>query len=297
MMSEAPSITTEGATGATGLDKVAGSSSYALVLSYEGTDFAGYARQTDPPQRTVQGELERALATALRLPTNALTMVVAGRTDAGVHASGQVVSFTSPELPLGLDVGPTFLRSLNALTPRDISVRAVHAVPPDFSARFDAVTREYRYRIATAPESPLFMQRYAWHLPGFAADNERRARLQQAAAALIGEHDFSSFAVTASLAGKNPVRTLRSIDLVGTEVLGEPLTEIRIVGTAFLHSMVRAIVGTLADLDAGRLVPDALPGILAAHDRTAAGQTAPAHGLTFWGVVYPMFDSRPVSGA
>ncbi|MCL2882660.1 MAG: tRNA pseudouridine(38-40) synthase TruA [Coriobacteriia bacterium] len=276
--------------------------SYALILAYDGTDFAGYARQSNPPQRTVQGELEAALATALHLPERSerperlegpLQTVVAGRTDAGVHASGQVVSFTSPEVPPGLDADPTFLRSLNALTPRDISVRAIQAVPPGFSARFDAVEREYRYRIATAVEPPLFMQRYAWHLPGFAgaASSERRARLAQAAAALIGEHDFSSFAVTASLEGKNPVRTLRSIDLVEATVLGEPLTEIRIVGTAFLHSMVRVIVGTLVDIDAGRLKPDALPAILAACDRSAAGQTAPARGLTFWGVTYPQFSS------
>ena len=266
---------------------------YALILAYDGTDFAGYARQTDPPQRTVAGELERALTTALRLPEGVLTTIVAGRTDAGVHAAGQVVSFAAPDLPSGLDSDVAFLRSLNALTPRDISVRTVQAVPAGFSARFDAVTREYRYRIATAAEPPLFTQRFVWQVPGFASDDERRAQIQQAAATLIGEHDFSSFAVTASLEGKNPVRTLRSIDLVETEVLGEPICEIRVVGTAFLHSMVRVIVGTLADIDAGRIAASALPDILAAQSRAAAGQTAPARGLTLWSVTYPQFSSAP----
>jgi len=274
---------------------------YALILAYDGTDFAGYARQTDPPQRTVAGELERALTTALRLPEGVLTTVVAGRTDAGVHAVGQVVSFALPASFLSLrgarsatrQSSDRLLRSLNALTPRDISVRTVQAVPAGFSARFDAVTREYRYRIATAAEPPLFTQRFVWQVPGFASDDERRAQIQQAAATLIGEHDFSSFAVTASLEGKNPVRTLRSIDLVETEVLGEPICEIRVVGTAFLHSMVRVIVGTLADIDAGRIAASALPDILAAQSRAAAGQTAPARGLTLWSVTYPQFSSAP----
>jgi len=284
--------------------------SNALVLAYDGTDFAGYARQTDPPQRTIQGEVERALTTALHLPAGSLQTTVAGRTDAGVHAVGQVVSFALPASFLSLrgarsatrqssDSASAFqfddrlLRSLNALTPRDISVRAVRAVPSGFSARFDAVTREYRYHIATAVEPPLFTQRFAWHVPGFAGNDERREQLKQAATVLIGEHNFSSFAVTASLEGKNPVRTLRSIDLVETEVLGEPICEIRITGTAFLHSMVRVIVGTLVDIDAGRLAAGALPSILVARDRSAAGQTAPAHGLTLWSVTYPQFSSMP----
>jgi len=261
-------------------------------VAYDGTDFAGYAKQSDPHQRTVQEELEHALATALRLPAGALTTVVAGRTDAGVHATGQVVSFSLPACGIPPDTA-RLLRSLNALTPRDISVRAVYAVPPGFSARFDAVSREYRYRIATAATPPLFMQRYAWHLPGFGADPVCRAQLESAATSLLGEHDFSSFAVTASLAGKNPVRTLLSINFVDTQHLGEPVTEIRIVGTAFLHSMVRVIVGTLADIYAGRIAPDVLPTILAACDRNAAGQTAPACGLTLWGVNYSPFNSAP----
>ena len=264
----------------------------ALIVAYDGTNFAGYARQSDPPQRTVQEELERALATALHLPdATPLATVVAGRTDAGVHAAGQVVSFS------GAGFAPTsfsrnaFLRSLNALTPTDISVRDLIFVSPDFSARFDAVSREYRYRIAGAPAPPLFLRPYVWHLPGFGADANRRAQMEQAAAILVGEHDFSSFAVTASLAGKNPVRRILSLDFCEAEYFGEPVIEIRIVGTAFLHSMVRTLVGTLVDLYAGRIKPGALPAILAARKRSAAGQTAPACGLTFHGVTYPCFSS------
>jgi len=269
--------------------------SYALIVAYDGTNFAGYARQTDPPQRTVQEDIERALTTVLRLPEGSLATVVAGRTDAGVHASGQVVSFAlapdqGAELFTPTGIAP-FLRSLNALTPHDISVRALRAVPPGFSARFDALSREYRYRIAATPAPPLFARRFAWHLPGFATDATRRAQVCQAAAALTGEHDFSSFAVSASIEGKNPVRRIFSIDLVDTDYFGEPLTEIRVVGTAFLHSMVRVIVGTLAAVDARRIAWGSMPEILEARARAAAGQTAPACGLTFFGATYEAFSS------
>ena len=272
---------------------------YALILAYDGTDFAGYARQSDPPQRTVQDEVERALATALRLPTESLAAVVAGRTDAGVHAAGQVVSFAAGALaqpgPLGSSQNAALLRSLNALTPADISVRDLRATPAGFSARFDAIAREYRYYIAATSSPPLFSRRYAWQVAGFASDPARRERLRRGAAALIGEHDFSSFAVAASLEGKNPVRTILSIDFADTRCFGEPLVEIRVVGTAFLHSMVRVIVGTLVALDAGRIAPGAVPGILEARTRAAAGPTAPARGLTLYGVTYPVFSSAPLS--
>ncbi|MCL2324576.1 MAG: tRNA pseudouridine(38-40) synthase TruA [Actinomycetia bacterium] len=273
-------------------------STWALIVAYDGTDFAGYARQSDPPQRTVQAELERALSTVLRLPEAELATVVAGRTDAGVHAAGQVVSFTAP--PLEAE-SASILRSLNALTPPDISVRALREAPEGFSARFDALSRAYCYRIATSPRPPVFTQRFAWHIPGFGGSREGLATpnpsrlplrsLQQAARALVGEHDFSSFCVAASLAGKNPVREILSIELAPVSFFGEPLVEIRVTGTAFLHSMVRIIVGTLADIDAGRIAPDATAGILAAGDRSAAGRTAPACGLTLTGVRYEAFSS------
>jgi len=108
---------------------------------------------------------------------------------------------------------------------------------------------------------------------------------------LVGEHDFSSFAMTASIEGKNPVRRIFSIDLVDAELFGEPLVEIRIVGTAFLHSMVRVIVGTLAAMDAGRIAYDTMADILDARIRAAAGQTAPPCGLTFSGATYESFSS------
>ncbi|MCL2332668.1 MAG: tRNA pseudouridine(38-40) synthase TruA [Actinomycetia bacterium] len=277
------------------IDAEASDPTYALIVSYDGTNYAGYARQTDPPQRTIQDDLERALTTVLRVPTGSLLTTVAGRTDAGVHAFGQVVSFTPPaaqgaELFTPTGLAP-FLRSLNALTPHDISVRALRAVPPGFSARFDALSREYRYRISVAPTPPLFARRYVWHLPGFGAGAARREQLRRAVAVLIGEHDFSSFAVAASIAGKNPVRQIFSIDVVDAEFFGEPLVEIRIVGTAFLHSMVRVIVGTLAAIDTGRIAADSMADILAARARGAAGQTAPASGLTFFGATYETFSS------
>jgi tRNA pseudouridine38-40 synthase len=247
----------------------------ALIVAYDGAQFAGFARQ--PELRTVQGELERALEIALR---REVRTVGAGRTDAGVHALGQVVSFeadgSEPEAGV-------LLRSLNALAGTGISVREVRLGRAGFSARFDAVRREYRYRIVTGPVPPLFVRDVAWWLKSELDLDAMRA----GASELVGERDFRSFCVTESAVGKRTVRRVDEIQLERAKVLGEECIEVRVAGNAFLHSMVRTIVGTLVEVGTGRREPAWVGEALAACERSAAGPTAPACGLTFWRVEYP----------
>jgi tRNA pseudouridine38-40 synthase len=246
----------------------------ALTVAYDGADFAGFARQ--PGQRTVQGELEQALTIALRRP---IEIVGAGRTDAGVHARGQVVS--CPREPSDVD-DRSLLRSLNALCGEGIAVRELRSARPRFSARFDAISREYRYRIVAGSVPPLFLGRFVWWTPK-TLDVDA---MQEGAAHLLGERDFKSFCLTASAIGKPTMRRLNTIEFSEEEHLGECCLTVRVVGNAFLHSMVRVIIGTLVEVGAGRRDPGWVADVLAACDRGAAGPTAPAHGLTLWQVGY-----------
>ena len=258
-------------------DAESSSAPHALVLTiaYSGAGFAGFARQ--PGQRTVQGALESALETALH---RKVATVGAGRTDAGVHALGQVVSFdaTGDEPD-----DAVLLRSLNALAGEGIAVRESRRARPGFSARFDAVSREYRYRIATGAVPPLFLGEVAWWTPRVLELDAMR----EAAACLLGEHDFRSFCVTESAVGKRTVRRLDTIEIAEEEQLGERHVVVRIIGNGFLHSMVRVIVGTLVEVGSGRHEAPWVAEALAAGKRTAAGPTAPACGLTLWSVEYP----------
>jgi tRNA pseudouridine38-40 synthase len=247
----------------------------ALTVAYDGTHFAGFARQ--PGQDTVQGRIESALKTALR---REVLTTGAGRTDSGVHALGQVVSFDAA----GDEPEPGVLRrSLDALTGAGIVVREVRVARTGFSARFDAVSREYRYRIADGPVPPLFLGTWAWHV----AARLDGAAMAEAAAGLIGEHDFRSFCVAESAEGQRTVRRLDAVEVLEEEHLGERCLTLRVVGNAFLHSMVRVVVGTLVEVGAGRRPGDWVSEALAARERSAAGPTAPAHGLTLWRVEYP----------
>lgn len=245
-----------------------------MTVSYDGAPFHGFARQPGLP--TVQGVLERALSTVLRTQVE---IVGAGRTDNGVHALGQVVSF-----PAACDERDlhSLMRSVNALAGPDVVVTEARMAPAGFSARFDAVAREYRYRLVPGPIPPLFLRDVAWWVKSHLDLGEMRV----AARALIGEHDFRSFCVTQSAEDKNTVRLIESIDITPEEHLGEHVVVVRIVGTGFLHSMVRIIVGTLVEVGTGKRGAAAVGEALAALDRTAAGQTAPAHGLTLWHVSY-----------
>ena len=248
-----------------------------LLVSYNGTPFAGFARQ--PGQLTVQGSIEEALALIFR---RGVETVCAGRTDSGVHARSQVVSFSVSESELAGRSAFKLLRSLNALTHENISVKDVCRREPDFSARFSCTMREYKYFICTDVFAPLLMKGFCWHIPK-ALDLDA---MRQAAAHLIGEHDFKSFCMAASAEGKSTMRNVFSVEVEPLVQWGENLVVITVRGNAFLHSMVRTIVGTLVAVGLGRRKPDWVVDVLEARNRAAAGENAPAQGLVFWDVSY-----------
>ncbi len=252
-----------------------------LVVAYDGAPFAGFARQDG--QLTVQGRLEGALGTALR---RRVETECAGRTDAGVHALGQVVSFPSEDADPN---AAALVRSLNALAGPEIVVRGVRFAPAGFSARHDALAREYRYRLVPGSVPPLFLRDAAWWVKG-PLDLDA---MREGAAHLMGEHDFAAFC-TAETARRLQTATgrgtLRSIDLleIGTACeLGEQEVVVRVRGRAFLHSMVRIVAGTLVEVGRGKREPGWVGEALASRDRSAAGPTAPARGLVLWRVTYP----------
>lgn len=241
---------------------------YRLLLEYDGTEYHGW--QLQPDARTLQGVLEAALATALRHPVR---VAAAGRTDAGVHAMGQVVGFRSEHL-----VEPRELRkSLNALTPPDMAVREVALVADGFDPRRHATTRVYEYRVWNQPWRSAFWHRFTWHVSR--ALDLRAMRF--AAAALAGEHDFSAFRAS-DCDSESPVRTV--VHSGFTEAEG--LCVYRIEANAFLKHMVRAIVGTLMEVGTGQRAAETLGEVLASRDRARAGQTAPPQGLVLMAVRY-----------
>ena len=245
----------------------------ALTIAYDGAQFSGFARQRHAV--TVQSSLEASLAIVLR---REVAIVGAGRTDAGVHALGQVVSFSWDD---DLPEPEAMMRSLNAITP-GVVVRDVRFARPRFSARFDARFREYRYRLVAGPVPPLFSAPVVWWVKKDLDVDAMRA----AAALLVGEHDFRSFCVTDSAIGKRTVRRIDAIEIAEENVLGEPSLTVKVIGNAFLHSMVRTIVGSLVEIGIGRREAAWLGDALAAQERSAAGPTAPAQGLTLWSVAY-----------
>ena len=248
-----------------------------LTVSYNGQPFCGFARQ--PELLTVQGELEQALSLLFKRPVET---VCAGRTDAGVHALSQVVSFDVAGEELEGRELHRLRRSLNALTHEAIAVRVVEERQPGFSARFDAQSREYHYHLAIDDTPPIFMRPYSWHQP----HPLDVAAMEEGAAHLIGEHDFKSFCLAASAVGKPTCRNVKEISFTRESIMGENILTIKVVGSAFLHSMVRTIVGTLVPVGRGFRSPDWVAEALAACDRKAAGETAPAQGLVFWKVEY-----------
>ncbi len=247
----------------------------AMVVSYNGAGLSGFARQ--PDLETVQGRLEQALGTVLRRDVE---ITGAGRTDAGVHALGQVVSFEAS----GDEPSPdALIRSVNALAGPGIVVTGIQRAPAGFSARFDAVAREYRYRFVPGPVPPVFLSPYAWWIK----HKLDLHMMREACAALVGEHDFASFCVSESAREGSTVRALELVSIEPDMVLGEHSVVLRVVGNAFLHSMVRVIAGTLAEVGVGRREPGWVADVLEARSRAAAGPTAPPNGLTLWHVSYP----------
>ena len=251
---------------------------YSLNVAYNGTPFCGFARQ--PGQPTIQGELEHALELVFRTP---IETVCAGRTDAGVHARGQVVSF---DLPVGAEDGnrsrQSILKSLNALTADGIVITDMKHLPQGFSARFDAKMREYRYFIYNNEFPPIFSEDFSWHV-------KKRLdvdAMESAAEFLIGEHDFKSFCMAASAEGKRTFRYVDEVSFHRCVEFGEDLIYVKVRGNAFLHSMVRAMVGTLVAVGRGLRKPEWVQDVLAARSRAAAGENAPAKGLVLWNVEY-----------
>ena len=253
-----------------------------IDLAYDGTEFHGWATQTG--LRTVQGTLEAALVTALRLPDASL--VVAGRTDAGVHARGQVAHLdVEPEAltaSAGRSVDPpeqALLRRLNGILPPDLRVRRVVAAPPGFDARFSAIWRRYAYRIADDPAlvDPLHRHHVlAWPRP---LDT---AAMNEAARQLLGLQDFAAFCRRRE--GATTVRTLQEL-----EWRRDPagLAVATVVADAFCHNMVRSLVGCLLAVGEGRRPPEWAAQVLAARTRDPAVTVVAAHGLTLEEVGYP----------
>ena len=252
---------------------------YRVVVEYDGTGFCGF--QYQPRERTIAGELEAALS---RLFDSPIKIAGAGRTDAGVHATGQVVSFAAhaafPVDKLAI--------ALNSALPPDITARDAAYAPERFSARLSAIERRYTYVVLNRPEPSAVVRRYA-HFEYHALDAER---MRRAACDLVGTHDFASFCGVLPEHG-GTVRTLHALEL---ESSGDLLT-VHLRANGFLHRMVRIAVGTLLEIASGRRPADAIPAILAARDRRAAGLTAPPQGLFLTGVRYADFTSeRPIFG-
>ncbi|MBX5471264.1 MAG: tRNA pseudouridine(38-40) synthase TruA [Acetobacteraceae bacterium] len=244
---------------------------FALLLEYDGTPFVGWQRQKDG--LSVQEVLEQA---AERLCAGRpVSTIVAGRTDAGVHAEGQVV-----QLSLPADFPPEKLRTaLNYhLKPHPVAVLAAVLAPEGWNARFSALARAYRYVILNRPAPPALLSGRVWHVRQMLD----AAAMDKAAKLLVGRHDFSSFRA-AECQAKNPLRTLDRLDV---RRFGERI-EIFAEARSFLHHQVRNMVGTLKLVGERKLEVAEVARILAARDRRVAGPTAPAEGLYFVGVRYP----------
>lgn len=242
-----------------------------LTLAYDGTNYVGWQRQENG--LSVQQVVEEALQTFCQPGKAPVTVMGASRTDSGVHASGQVASARVPFATPPRAVQ----RGLNIRLPDDVRVLEVVDALPTFHARFDATGKRYRYRVHLGPVLSPFIRAYAWHLP-YPSDIDR---MRQAARCLVGRHDFASFQAS----GVATLDSIRTLDRVDIERNADELSFV-VEGAGFLRHMVRIIVGSLIDVGARRRPVEWLGQALAARARDAAGQTAPALGLTLEHVRY-----------
>jgi len=246
-----------------------------LILSYDGSEFAGWQVQPDAP--TVQGTLASAIG---RITGEKVLPQGSGRTDAGVHALAQVVTFvTESSVPTA-----NFVKALNDILPGSVRVLEVEEAAADFHARHSARAKTYRYRIYRPDICPPFLARYVWHYP-YPLDE---AEMSAAAVRVEGEHDFTSFAAVDPERGREgtSVSNVRRIFSSGWERQRDEFVY-TVKGSGFLHHMVRNLVGTFILVGKGTLQPEDLTGILEARNRSAAGATAPASGLYLVNVEYP----------
>ena len=248
-----------------------------IDLAYDGTDFSGWARQ--PGLRTVQGQVEDALVTVLRLPSRA-ALTVAGRTDAGVHARGQVAHV---DLPVeAWQAHPALLRALGRALPPDVCVQALTPAAPGFDARFSALWRRYAYRIrdSVVPLDPLRRREVLWHRRELSEE-----RLNEASRKLVGLHDFAAFCRFRE--GGTTVRELAELSWAREGAGASSMLVATVVADAFCHSMVRALVGALVPVGEDRRDVEWPAQVLLGRVRDPAVQVVPAHGLTLEEVRYP----------
>jgi tRNA pseudouridine38-40 synthase len=247
-----------------------------LTIAYDGTDFHGWQIQAGKP--TIQGEI---VGTLRRLTQENIAIHGAGRTDAGVHALGQVASFrTQTALSTG-----DLQRALNALLPPTIRIVAVEETGPDFNARWSASAKTYNYRLYRGKVVPPAIWRYVLHYP-FPLDEDR---MRDAAARLVGAHDFASFAASTGSEDddkeRSTVREIYSTEMARSADNEELVFTVR--GRSFLRYMVRKMVGTLLDVGRGRLVPEDIDRLYELKDRSKSGPTVPAQGLCMVSVEHP----------
>jgi len=241
-----------------------------LVVEYDGTDLCGWQRQENGP--TVQQHLEEVLA---RMTGGPVVVVGASRTDAGVHALGQVASFqTEAAIPTS-----GFRLGMNSLLPPAIAVVSAEEVAEGFHARFSARGKHYRYSILTRSSRAPLVRHRVWHRGGARLD---LTAMRKAAAALPGERDWSAFRA-AGCTARTAVRRVDAVEVVEPE---SHRIDIEVRGNAFLRNMVRILAGTLVEVGHGRIEPGQVAEIVESRDRTRAGQTAPPHGLTLVEVLY-----------
>ncbi|WP_404323000.1 tRNA pseudouridine(38-40) synthase TruA [Cytobacillus firmus] len=242
---------------------------FKCIVTYDGTLFAGY--QVQPGKRTVQGELERALKKIHK--GKDIRVTASGRTDAGVHARGQVIHFDSP---LNIPIEKWEI-ALNSLLSDDVAIIGTETVSDDFHVRFDAKGKEYRYFVHRSSRRDPFKRQYAYQYP-YPINKDA---IRQAAAGLIGTHDFTSFC-SAKTEVEDKVRELQEIDVQeeGNMII------FRFRGTGFLYNMVRILTGTLLEVGSGERDPESMPAVLKEKNRSAAGKTAPPQGLYLWEVFY-----------
>lgn len=244
---------------------------YALLIEYDGREFKGWQKQTNPPVRSIEEELERAVSFIANEPVK---LICAGRTDAGVHAMNQVVHFETT----AIRPKRAWMLGINSNLPNDCAIKDIISVNEEFHARFSAISRTYRYQIFNHPfRSPLkrFYALWNYHPLDVTA-------MEKGAQYLVGEHDFSAFR-SSECQANTPFRNVHYIRFTQKE----HLIEIELKANAFLHNMVRNIVGTLLEVGLGKEEPQYIKDVLESLDRTKGGITAPPQGLYLYNVEYP----------